>query len=200
MRSSPWHENFDSQEAAVDAKLMFARAIERLLDSRPLEAITVGDIVNESGLSKSCFYNHFSDKYELVNWWHEKTHDRNMGAFLAGTRSYREMIEKSLEDMMRNRSVYEHSLGKDDYEALRNHMKRLSVAAMRDIFGTAGIGSGDRATTLLMEMHADGACGAIFRWLRGDLDMDAHALAGIIERSLPAELSSALSARQTPAA
>ena len=77
----------------MDAKLMFARAIERLLDSRPLEAITVGDIVNESGLSKSCFYNHFSDKYELVNWWHEKTHDRNMGAFVAGKRSYLEMIE-----------------------------------------------------------------------------------------------------------
>ena len=39
---------------------------QRLLASRPLEGITIDDIVAEADVAKGSFYNHFSDKEELA--------------------------------------------------------------------------------------------------------------------------------------
>ena len=49
-----------------------SKAIEesfiRLLNERPLDKITIKDIVDDCGISRNTFYYHFQDKYDLVNW------------------------------------------------------------------------------------------------------------------------------------
>lgn len=102
----------------MDSKRMFAQAVERLLTTRTLEEITVADIVAESGLSRSNFYNHFTDKYDLINWRHSVIHERRMREFLEGSIGYRAMLQKSLEGIGSYRTVYANSLGGDAYEAL----------------------------------------------------------------------------------
>lgn len=47
---------------------IIAAALRDLLEQKPLEAISVSDIVAKSGLSRKTFYYHFDDKYSLVNW------------------------------------------------------------------------------------------------------------------------------------
>lgn len=54
----------------MDTKGMFSGALMRLLETRCIDDITVGDIVEESGLGRSTFYKHFADKYELARWTH----------------------------------------------------------------------------------------------------------------------------------
>jgi probable dihydroxyacetone kinase regulator len=45
-----------------------ASAMKELMETKPFESITVGDIVCQSGISRKTFYYHFKDKYDLVNW------------------------------------------------------------------------------------------------------------------------------------
>lgn len=49
-------------------KEALAEALRRLLKDRPIESVSVTQIVDEAGLSRKTFYYHFSDKYELFNW------------------------------------------------------------------------------------------------------------------------------------
>lgn len=49
-------------------KMIMADAFEQLLHEKNFEDITISDIVNKCGASRSTFYKHFSDKYEIMIW------------------------------------------------------------------------------------------------------------------------------------
>ncbi len=49
-------------------KLVFANALRALLKEKPLEDITIENILEKSGASRATFYRHFKDKYSLMNW------------------------------------------------------------------------------------------------------------------------------------
>lgn len=50
------------------SKIILANALQALLKEKTFENITVEDILEKSGASRSTFYRHFQDKYSLMNW------------------------------------------------------------------------------------------------------------------------------------
>ena len=55
----------------INVKETFANALLELSAQKPLEKITVKEIVNQAGAGRQTFYNHFSDKYDLINWFYD---------------------------------------------------------------------------------------------------------------------------------
>ena len=43
-------------------------SLKKLLAEKPLNKITVTDIVNDCGLNRMTFYYHFKDIYDLLEW------------------------------------------------------------------------------------------------------------------------------------
>mgnify|MGYP000563771282 CR=1 FL=1 len=52
----------------TDAKTILADSIKELLKERSFLNIGVQDIVKNCDVSRTAFYNHFKDKYDLVSW------------------------------------------------------------------------------------------------------------------------------------
>ena len=52
----------------VGTKRALATAFEQELHTTPYAKISVGSICAASGMSRKCFYYHFKDKEDLVNW------------------------------------------------------------------------------------------------------------------------------------
>lgn len=50
------------------SKIILANALRALLKEKTFENITIEDILEKSGASRSTFYRHFQDKYSLMNW------------------------------------------------------------------------------------------------------------------------------------
>lgn len=50
-------------------KQLLAKALQELLETTPLEKISVNDIVEQAQVGRNTFYYHFVDKYDLVNWY-----------------------------------------------------------------------------------------------------------------------------------
>ena len=48
-------------------KYRLAEAIKTLMETEPLDKITVRDIVESAHTTRQSFYRHFQDKYDLVN-------------------------------------------------------------------------------------------------------------------------------------
>lgn len=72
---APWGRATDTRRvspaklgASERQKRCIAQAFEGILEERPFEKITVIEIARECGISRQTFYNHFLDKYDLVNW------------------------------------------------------------------------------------------------------------------------------------
>lgn len=49
-------------------KQELSKSLKELMQTVPLERISVGDIAEQAGLGRNTFYYHFQDKYDLVNW------------------------------------------------------------------------------------------------------------------------------------
>ncbi|MFC6323776.1 TetR/AcrR family transcriptional regulator [Companilactobacillus baiquanensis] len=49
-------------------KASLANALMNILKTKPFNKITVRNVVDECGLTRQTFYNHFGDMYELVEW------------------------------------------------------------------------------------------------------------------------------------
>lgn len=51
---------------AVD--ILLAESLKELTENHPIEKITIKEITDKAGVIRPTFYNHFQDKYELLEW------------------------------------------------------------------------------------------------------------------------------------
>lgn len=51
---------------AID--LLLSESFKELAASKPIEKITIKEITDKAGVIRPTFYNHFQDKYELLEW------------------------------------------------------------------------------------------------------------------------------------
>lgn len=51
---------------AVD--ILLAESLKELAEKHPIEKITIKEITDKAGVIRPTFYNHFQDKYELLEW------------------------------------------------------------------------------------------------------------------------------------
>ena len=49
-------------------KHALGQAFKELVQSQPIEKISVGNICEKCGMNRKSFYYHFQDKYDLINW------------------------------------------------------------------------------------------------------------------------------------
>lgn len=62
-----------------DTDSILADALLDLLKEKPFKKVTVEDIVNKCGASRSTFYRHFKDKYDLMDWIYLRKADNFKG-------------------------------------------------------------------------------------------------------------------------
>ena len=55
-------------ESKTTTKEIIARSLVRLATKKSIDKITIQEIATDSGLTKTTFYNHFRDKYDLIAW------------------------------------------------------------------------------------------------------------------------------------
>ena len=48
--------------------LLLAESFKELAVKQPIEKITIKEITDKAGVIRPTFYNHFQDKYELLEW------------------------------------------------------------------------------------------------------------------------------------
>lgn len=48
--------------------VLLAESLKELSKTRPIEKITIKEITDKAGVIRPTFYNHFQDKYELLEW------------------------------------------------------------------------------------------------------------------------------------
>lgn len=55
-------------QGKIDINLALAESTKELALQRPFEKITIKEITDKAGVIRPTFYNHFKDKYDLLEW------------------------------------------------------------------------------------------------------------------------------------
>ena len=105
--------------AGERTKRKIALAFKEVLETSSFERIAVTDITDKARISRQTFYNHFLDKYDLVNWIYQQlliSTTRRIGIDL----TWEQAVRAKLETMKRNREFYARILSVKDIEGLFN--------------------------------------------------------------------------------
>ena len=101
-------------------KYRLAEAIKTLMETEPLDKITVRDIVESAHTTRQSFYRHFQDKYDLVNWYFERLAQKSFK--LMGVQyTLREGLLKKFEFIRQEKTFFSQAFRSQDYISLMHY-------------------------------------------------------------------------------
>ncbi len=163
---------------AVDTLL--AESLKELAEKHPIEKITIKEITDRAGVIRPTFYNHFQDKYELLEWIIETELSEPMKPLIRNG-----MIEEALillfASVEKEKDFYiraSHLEGQNSFESIvRQCIKRVLLEVLRD-----HVTGRERACPwtdleLLAEYHAQSLCFLLLQWIRTDMGLSAKDMA-----------------------
>lgn len=112
----------------TDAKSILADSIEDLLKRKSFVNIGVQDIVKNCDVSRTAFYNHFKDKYDLVSWIYRRDVERIFRSLPKF--ELREYHTRILEYMLRKRDFYVNVAAYEGQNCILDYITSYSILCM----------------------------------------------------------------------
>lgn len=147
-------------------KHMLSEALLRLVEKRSFRKISVGDICHEAMVSRSAFYSHFEDKYELLSFCVAET--LRMRADAGKNRTLEEQFVDLLTGVQENRrTLYNIFMADLSPELMDIFQKTLASATVESLLEHQKSGHmlpGD--VGFIAAFLAGGLANVILRWIR----------------------------------
>lgn len=161
---------------ASSTKAAFASALKQIMNVKPMNKITVKDLVELCGVNRQTFYYHFNDVYDLLEWVFEEDANRILPKEIVYDR-WREDVLAFFEYLFEN-----HSFALNVYNSNRRlYMLRFLQERLEScIRGFAEIVCDghniDRQDyEFTIAFYANGIVGLISRWLDADMPAPTEA-------------------------
>ena len=156
-------------EISRNTKLSFAAALKSLMKKKPLDKITVTELVNECDVNRKTFYYHFNNIEDLVSWILDEEAIKIIGQFdltidlESATRFIMDYISDN-SDMLN--SMYS-SLGRESVKRfLHNNMLDICKSTIRLHEEQLHITLPDLYRNILSEFYTEGLSSLMIYWLQ----------------------------------
>lgn len=87
-------------------KKAIANAFIKVCKDKGIKAITVTDVIEECGISRRTFYNHFNDKFDVMNYIYESNTVNFFNALGSGNADLYSTILKVLQVALKDKKYY----------------------------------------------------------------------------------------------
>lgn len=101
-------------------KKRIAKAFKIKVLEKSFEKVTVSDIMRESHMRRQTFYDHFQDKYELMDWIFDQEAYENINDYLT-YEDWRKVLFRLMDYLERNKRVYRQVLTYNGQNSFRDH-------------------------------------------------------------------------------
>lgn len=169
----------------------FVTSMMQLMERKPLDKITVKEIVENSGMTRQTFYRNFKDKYDLVNWHFGQLADqsfRQMGISL----TLKEGLIKKFQFIQNERCFFTSAFQSQDYNSLMQYDYECILEFYTNIIKKKTGGSLDRDIRFLLEMYCRGSIYMTVEWARKDMELKPEEMANLLILALPGPLEALL--------
>ena len=117
----------------IDVEKIIMDALLSLNDEKPLSKITVGDIIERANVGRQTFYNHFRDKFELINRIYKS---QVVELFACMENGLYNSICETQKSFMAKRSFFSQALKLTGPNSLREYMYEECVLVYRNYIET----------------------------------------------------------------
>lgn len=116
-----------------EVKSLLSESFKELVLEKPVEKITIKEITDRAGVIRVTFYNHFQDKYELLEWICRED-ILAPARILLGNNMRREAVTFIFTAILKNKEFYSHvsrTQGQNSFESI---VQNLMSETIRDYF------------------------------------------------------------------
>lgn len=109
-------------------KKHIADCIEEMLKNKPIEDISIKDVLASAEISKSTFYRYFLDKYDALNWIYVQELKKNQEKYTC-------IFEQSFHNMifLQQRKDFQKSMIFSAQNSLHNHITEFSLEQLMEL-------------------------------------------------------------------
>lgn len=159
---------------AID--VLLAESFKELAISRPIEKITIREITDRAGVIRPTFYNHFQDKYELLEWI-VKTELLDPMQPLLENWMLKEALTLSLTTMEKEKDFYTRAVrleGQNSFASiLKEQVSRLALERFdeKKIQDTLPKKWSWLTPKRTADFFAEELCYAVIEWVKDDMNV-----------------------------
>lgn len=172
------------------AKEMLAESFREIAEKKTVDRITVQDIIENCGYSKTTFYRLFKDKYDLMAWDYIRSHNQIMDQTENVDYEWKTtLIEGALlfndqKEYLKNLLL--HTNGLDSFS---RNMKQIHFDSLKKcVLDASGLKELDVKTEMYVRTYCEGTVDLICDWVMGMYDASPEELAEVFENCLPVPL------------
>ena len=116
-----------------EVKVLLAESFKELALEKPVEKITIKEITDRAGVIRVTFYNHFQDKYELLEWICREE-ILAPAQILLGNNMQREAVTFIFTAILKNKEFYSHVARTQGQNSFESIVKQLVSETIREYF------------------------------------------------------------------
>ena len=173
-----------SYESSHATKQAICAALKTLMAQKPLDKITVGEIMKQCGMVRQHFYYHFEDIYDLVRWMFQQE-ALSLLQQQEGVQLWQEGLVQLFQYLQDNRAVCLCALN----SLSRSHIKRFFHAdiyaiihhTVTGVAGELGYAGGEGELELLTHFYVIALAGLIESWLLGEIEESPEELIAFVD-------------------
>ena len=172
------------------AKEILAESFRELAGSKPVDKITVPNIIENCGYSKTTFYRLFKDKYDLMAWDYAQRLQAIVGQTEKADYEWKQILwdvaflYNEQKDYLRNLLL--HTSG---YETFSKHMKQLHIESLtKCVLDASGLKELNVKTEMYVRTYCQGTVDLSCDWIMGAFQVTPEELAAVFEDCLPVPL------------
>lgn len=172
-------------------RFKLAKSMKELMKSKPLDKITVTDIVENCDVSRQSFYRLFQDKYDLVNWYFEvlaQQSFKQMGVLY----TLKEGLMKKFQFIEQEYVFFAQAFASQDNNSLIHYDFECIYNFYKNLIETKNKAPLTSELSFLLEMYCHGSVSMTMEWIATDRKQPIETIVDLLIEALPDKLKEQL--------
>lgn len=175
----------------VETRLRIARAEADLLSEARFEDLTIDQICKRAKVSRSTFYYHFDDKFDVVQWHYDYVAQRYL-AETGRTLTWMQALYRNTHEVLKLRELYLGAFATRGYQSLFSYSKRRRIETLRETLRDYHHVEVDEELEFQLFALAESEVACISRWFKEGMPYDLEQLCLYLVGIVPPRLFSIL--------
>ena len=167
-----------------------AEAIKQVMKTKPLDKITVTDIVEVAKTTRQSFYRHFQDKYDLVNWYFERLAEKSF-KLLGIQYTLREGLIKKFEFIEQERNFFSQAFLSKDHNSLMRYDYQCIFEFYKHLLEQKQ-GPLSKELVFLLEMYCEGSIYMTVKWVLSTTPEKPEVIVDLLIEAMPQQIKTIL--------
>ena len=171
-------------------KEILADSFRELAETRPVDKITIQEIVDNCNYSSATFYRHFKDKYDLIAWDYVHRTTEIMNKIGKDEYEWKDTLWDAMEFYLNNKKYIQNLIkNTNGHDAFIRYMSEANIDHLtKYILKLSGEKQLDADTAIYVRIYCYGMAQTVCEWLLDNIKCDSDHLASLLEQALPASL------------